>query len=46
MKGKKEMALKLLKENILVDLIALAAGVSTEQVEAWRNENVLTHHAI
>lgn len=44
--GKKEMALKLLKENVLIDLIALAAGVSTEQVEAWRNENVLTHHAI
>lgn len=45
-KGKKEMALKLLKENILVDLIALAAGVSTEQVEIWKNENLSTHHAI
>lgn len=44
--GKKEMALKLLKENILVDLIALAAGVSTEQVEIWKNENLSTHHAI
>lgn len=43
--GKKEMALKLLKENILVDLIALAAGVSTEQVEIWEKENLSTHHA-
>ena len=40
------MALKLLKENILVDLIALAAGVSTDQVEIWKNENLSTHPAI